>query len=292
MRKSLYLVLSLLVAMSLGAAFLNCGDDGDDVCECEGGAECCDECPDCAEGMRCNFMTGECGDCCADAPENEVHIWVSGKVVDMTTQEGVKVALTPISPMDALTGEDPTHLDDQVSGDDGLFKTNCFDVTTVTLGCVMLTDDENFDGTGGTYFPSGTGVKAWGPDKKERYCVEEAKVFAVPNTLVAALDGYTSVDSAEGFVMGFVVDATFTPVADAVVKKEDGTDLNEVIYPNATFTDFSGTATSATGIFVLPDTSFPAGLDSITAEKTGMTFGVEQAATKDGFCYFTFIQAE
>ncbi len=295
MRKSLYLVLSLLVVFSLGAVFLHCGDDGDGPCECPEGQECCTECGNetCPDGERCDFMNNECGDCCADLwTKTSVHIWVSGKVLDLTTQQGVKASLTPISPMDALTEPEPEHLADTLSGDDGTFKTDCFDVTEVTLGCVVLSDDENFDGTGGTYFPSGSGVAPWGADLNEKYCVEEAKVFAVPNTLVAALDQYTSVDSANGgFVMGFVVDASYTPVAGAVVTKGDGTALAEVVYPNATFTDFSGTETSATGIYVLPHTNF-SGLGEITAEKTGMTFGKEQAAPKPGFCYFTYIQAE
>ncbi len=91
--------------------------------------------------------------------------------------------------------------------------------------------------------------------------------------------------------MGFVVDSTFNMVADAVIKKGDGTELDEVIYPNADFTAFDGTATSTTGIFVLPDTNF-ASVTEIAAEKTGLTFGKEQVAAKAGFCFFTFIQAE
>ena len=290
MKKGLYLVLSLVVVFSLGAVFLHCGDD-DPVDKCDP-LECCEEDPECEAGTRCNFADGTCGDCCADAPAGEYHIWVSGMVLDMTTQQGIAAAVAAISPMDALKELDPEKLTDQVTGADGLFKTDCFDVTEVALGMVMMSDDVGWDGIAGTYFPSGSGAKGWDKNS-EKYCAEAAKVFTVPNTIVAALDGYTNVDSAGfGFVIGFVVDSTFTPVADAVIKKGDGTDLVEVVYPAADFSAFDLTATSATGIYVLPHTNFAAGITEITAEKTGMTFAVEKAAPKAGFAYFVFIQAD
>jgi hypothetical protein len=322
MRKGLYLVLSLLVVFSLGAVFLHCGDDNGEPTECEEGQECCevdptcpiagwtcntttntcedpcetDKCceedPTCDTGTRCDFATGDCGDCCADAPAGEYHIWVSGMVMDMTTQQGFAAAVAAISPMEALTVADPTKLSDQVASAGGLFQTVCFDVTEVALGIVIMSDDDGWDGIGGTYFPTGTPVKGWDKNS-EKYCAEETKVFAVPNTLVAGLDAATSVDSAGfGFVMGFVVDATFSMVEGAVIKNADGTDLVEVIYPNATMTAFDGTATSANGIFILPHTNFAAGITDITAEKTGVTFGEATVAPKAGFCTFTYIAAE
>ena len=290
MKKGLYLILSLLVVFSLGAVFLHCGDDNGNG-GCPDDAECCEEYPDCETG-RCDFANSVCGDCCADAPAGEYHIWVSGMVLDMTTQQGIAAAVAAISPMDALKELDPEKLTDQVTGADGLFKTDCFDVTGVALGMVMMSDDVGWDGIAGTYFPSGSGVKGWDKNS-EKYCAEAAKVFTVPNTIVAALDGYTNVDSAGfGFVMGFVVDASFSQIEGAVVKSGDGTDLVEVIYPNADFTAFDGTATAATGIFILPHTSFPAGLADITAEKAGMTFELTKAAPKKGFCYFAIIEGE
>lgn len=318
MKKGMYLVLSLLVALSLGMVFTHCGDDdpvtcpeGAECCEalpdcpiagwtcntttntcddpCTG--ECCEEDPTCGTGTRCNFEDGTCGDCCADAPAGELHIWASGMTIDMTTQAPVAMAVAAIAPMDALLVADPEKLTDQVTGADGLFKTDCFDVTTVAMGAVMMSDDIGWDGAGGTYFPAGSGAKGWDTNA-ERYCVEDVKVFGVPNTLVGGLDAATSVDSTEGFVMGFVVDATFTPIDGAVVKNLGTTDVVEVIYPNATMTAFDGTATSANGIFILPHTSFPTGLTDITAEKTGMTFESTPAAPKDNFCYFAIITGE
>lgn len=289
MKKGLYLVLSLLLTLSLGIAVIHCGDDGDNECTCEGGAECCEECPACATG-RCDFSDNTCKDCCADAPAGEYHIWVSGMTIDMTTQQPVAAAVAAISPMDALTSDDPTKLAEKQTGADGVYKTDCFDVTEVALGVVMMTDDIGWDGNGGTYFPTGSGAKGWDTNA-EKFCAEGAKSWLVPNTLVAGLDTDTSVDSAGyGFVMGFVINGTTGgQVEGAVIKKGDGTDLTEVIYPNATFTAFDGTATSATGIFILPHPNFALGITEINAEKAGMTFGAEKAAPKAGFCYFVYI---
>jgi hypothetical protein len=232
----------------------------------------------------------EVDDCCPGAPPGEYHIDLSGTAVDITTQQGVRVGIALISPMDALTNPNPTHLDSLVSGTDGSFQSDCVDVTDVALGCVILVDDQIFDGTAGTYFPTGTPVIGWNTNA-DKVCADDVKAFAIPNTLVAILDSSTSVDSASyGFVMGIVVDASYDPVAGAVIMQGDGNDLGEVIYPNATFTSFDGTTTSATGIFVLPHTNFTVGILAITAEKTGMTFDAIYAAPKAGFCYFALIQ--
>lgn len=322
MKKGLYLILSALVVLSLGTVFLHCGDDDEPTtckpeeeccevdptcpitgwtCDTENNIcvdpcdpdKCCEEDPTCDTGTRCDFATGDCGDCCADAPAGEYHIWVSGMTIDMTTQMPAAAAVAAISPMEALMETDPTKLAEATTGADGLYKTACFDVTEVALGAVMMTDDIGWDGTGGTFFPTGSGAKGW-EKNSEKYCAEETKTWLVPNTMVGGLDAATSVDSAGfGFVMGLVVDVSTgspVPVEGAVLKKVDGAnivDLVEVIYPTAT--GFDGTATAATGMFVLPHTNFAGGITEIVAEKTGLTFGAESAAPKAGFCYFVYI---
>jgi hypothetical protein len=299
MKKGLYLVLSLLVVFSLGVVFLHCGDD-DGECTCPDGEECCAKCKDktCPDGEVCWVGGNECtAPCCPgqmDPDKQEYFISVAGKVIDLTTQQPVDgIGVAPIAPMDALLPGDPTHLDDQVTGADGTFQTECFDVKTVALGCVMLADDEGTD-----YFPTGTGVKAW-DENADKWCVFDAMVFAIPNTLVAGLDMLPNIDSAsEGFVMGFVVDSTGSMVEGAVIKKVDdeGTtsDLTSAYYPIMSDPPdlTTGTATSAAGIFVLPGENFNNVITKITAEKTGHTFAVEQASNKAGFCYFTPIQEE
>jgi hypothetical protein len=286
MRKGLYLVLSLLVALSLGIVFIHCSDD--DGCKCPTETdECCTECP-CPDGQICENGTCVPDPCCPDAPAGEYHVWVSGMTIDMTTQLPAAAAVAAISPMDALTEENPTKLAEEETGADGAYKTDCFDVTEVALGVVMMTDDIGWDGAAGTYFPTGSGAKGWDTNA-EKECAENTKSWLVPTTLVQQLDAATSVDSAGfGFIMGLVVNATTgSPVEGAVLKKGDGSDLVEVIYPTAT--GFDGTATAATGLFVLPHTNFAAGITEIVAEKTGMTFGAEKAAPKEGFCYFVYI---
>jgi hypothetical protein len=203
--------------------------------------------------------------------------------------------------MEALTVDEPTKLAEVETGADGLYKTDCFDVTDVALGAVMMSDDIGWDqATEDNYFPTGSGAKGW-TKNSEKFCEEEVKTWLVPNTMVGQLDAATSVDSATyGFVMGLVVDVSSgspVPVEGAVIKKVEKVgdetqlvDLTEVIYPTAT--GFDGTATAATGMFVLPHTNFPGTIIEINAEKDGMTFGAEQAAPKPGFCYFVYIMGQ
>jgi hypothetical protein len=208
--------------------------------------------------------------------------------------QDIRAALQPVSPMDALT--DPAcpciGCDNWWESDEnGYFEIPCQDVTEVALGYIVVTDDLDPDGARGGYFPTGVGV-CWWDRNDEKRCVYDARAFAVPNTLVSAVDATTSVDSANyGMVIGIVVDASFNTVEGAVVKMGDGSDLVEVIYPDASFTAFDKTATSKHGAFILPHTNFAAGIKEITAEKDGMTFGTEHAAPKPGFCYFVVIKA-
>jgi len=230
--------------------------------------------------------------CCPNAPASEFHISITGQALDLTTNQGVAVALAPIAPMDAIASPTPTHISESASGADGLFSIDCFDVSSVALGMVVLADDAGFDGTGGTYFPTSTGVKAWETDE-EKVCVEGAAVFAVPNTMVAGLDQLPDLDSAtEGFAMGLVLDANKQPVAGATLQKADGTALAKVYYPNPDLTDFAGGGGGDAGLFIMPASNFTAGVTEITAVKEGMTFGGSLASAKPGFCYFFVIQPE
>ena len=251
--------------------------------------------PPCQDWQEC--IDGICAPtaCCPDAPPGEIWYSISGKILDITTMQGVRASICLYSPMDALTGDDPTCIPDQCcweSDEDGNFFIPCQPYPEeVALGCMTMMDDPEWDGNGGRLFPTGSGGCGWDTDNGDP-CVYDARHYALPNTLVAALDAETSTDSAGyGFVMGYVVDSSGNPVAGAVIKKGDGSDLVEVIYPDATFTTFDGTATAESGFFVLPHTNFAGGITEIVAEKNGMTFGAEKAAPKAGFCYFVYILA-
>lgn len=295
MKKTVTIVLSLALALLLGVLFINCGssDNNEGTCpeKCGAGLECCEACP-CAQGT-CN-ADGVCeaaNECCPDAPAGQIQIDIDGMIKDASTGAGAAVHVAAISPMEALTNPNPTLLVETTSDASGVFHLDCYDVSNVALGAVVLTDDEPMDGAEGSYFPTGTGVKGW-TTNDEKVCVDNAVAFAVPNTIISALDQAQLTDSAhDGLVMGLVVDASGTPVEGAVIKKQDGSnwvDLGAVYYPSADFSDMTGTATASTGVFVIPGAEV-AGLTVIHAEKTGMTFDDAQVAGKAGFCFFAMV---
>jgi len=278
-------LLIVVLALSLAGLAFGCGDDGE---ECTAGALGC-AClagDTCTGALVCNTTTDLCEEAAACCTNQQVH--VSGAVVDVTTQQGIVADLGPVAPMGFITGTNTTPLTTTTSAANGTFATDCFDATNVALGQVVLADDAGFDGAAGTYFPTGTGVKAWSLPE-EKVCVEGATVFAVPNTMVTGLSQLPGFAAADGFVLGFVMDAARAPVADAVVKKADGTDFATIYYPNATFTDFTGTATSATGMFLIPG---PVALVTAKPEKAGMTWGESQVAAVPNYCYMSMMIAD
>ncbi|MBW1806856.1 MAG: hypothetical protein JRJ87_01595 [Deltaproteobacteria bacterium] len=315
MKKTLTVGLSLLVALSLGLAFINCGsseatcEGGAECCTevpcptgqecqsgtcvvvCEGGVECCDAVP-CPTGEKC--LGGACTDCCVDTEAGKYFVDITGMVVDISTGAGAEgVGVAAISPMEALTSSDPTLYSATTTGAGGAFALACFDVTSIALGAVVITDDPAWDGVDGTLYPTGTGVVGW-LENSEKVCTSGAAAMAVPAAMVAAIGQLSDIDpDADGFVMGMVVDANSDKVAGAVIKIQDQSgNWNEptsVYYPNATFTDLTtGTETSANGMFILPALNF-GGITVINAEKTGMTFSSQQAAPKGGFVFFQMI---
>ena len=154
--------------------------------------------PPCHEWEEC--IEGECipPPCCEGYPAGEYYIEVFGKAYDITTMQVAQVVVKPVSPMDALTNPDPTCIScgrRWETDANGSFHIPCFDVTQVALGLVLMVDDRGWDGAAGTYFPSGSGVNFWNMNS-EKTCVYDAKVFAVPTSVVAAADMETNVDSA------------------------------------------------------------------------------------------------
>ncbi|HUU00673.1 MAG TPA: hypothetical protein VM425_04435 [Myxococcota bacterium] len=295
MKKVLTLAVVMLAALAIGIVFIQCGgDDNGETCpaKCGVGLECCAACA-CATGTCSAEGKCEVSDCCPSAPQGKYHIDIAGKVIDASTGLGTAVAVAAISPTEALTTSTPELLVQTVSAADGIFALDCFDVTNVALGAVILTDDDPMDAAGGTYFPTGTGVIGWNTNA-EKVCVSSAVAIAVPNAIVANFDQLPDIDSAtEGFVMGTVVSAEGAPVEGAVIKKtmDNGAtwvDLDKVYYPITGSTDMSGTATSANGSYVLPASNFVS-ITTIHAEKDGMTFDDAMVAATGGFCFFAML---
>ncbi|RME29726.1 MAG: hypothetical protein D6806_00985 [Deltaproteobacteria bacterium] len=294
MKKAFTLALSMAAAVLMLVLLSYCGSDNDgnsDTCpaKCGEGKQCCADCP--CETGTCNMDTGMCetgGDCCPDAPSGEVQIDVDGNVIDFTNQQGVAAWVGAVKPLDALSGN-PTPIANGTADSSGAFHLDCMNVADSAFGLVVVSDDNPPDQTGGTYYPTGTGVIGWSNPAAEAHCVDGAKVFAVPNTLVAGLEQGLQINpDQDGFVVGLVVDTNGTPVEGAVVKKATGDALDNVVYPAADFSTFDGTLTSASGVFILkgPISSITA----ITAEKSGMTFDSTQVATSGGFCLVAIIQ--
>ncbi len=285
MKRVFGIMTAVAVVVTIGLFAAYCGGGGTKCPDdCGAGKECCEACP-CATGT-CD-ADGQCVEntCCPEAPADKYYIDVTGMIMNPATGTGAEVHVTAISPMDALTNPTPTALAETDANASGQFALDCFDVTNVALGAVVLTDDKA--GGGDNFFPTGTGVKGWDTND-EKVCVAGAVGFAVPNTMVAALDGAQLINSAtHGFIMGMVISAAKAPVEGAVIKVKDGenwVDPTSIYYPNADFTAFDLMATSTNGIFIIPG---PFALGTIRAEKTGMTFDEAKAASKAGFCYWS-----
>ena len=167
----------------------------------------------------------------------------------------------------------------------GVFSFACFDVATVSLGLILLADDAGFDGAAGSYFPTISGIAGYS-NNDDKVCEEGAKAMAINNQLQAGLDQIPGLDKTTvGYIIGAVVDANRAPLAGATVARGDGVALTAVLYPNANFSDLTGTETSATGIYIIPTQLTLAPLIGV---KTGYTWDLTtfKAATVPGAAYF------
>jgi hypothetical protein len=265
------------------ALVAGCGDD--DKNEPDGTTDVVEETVE--EVIEDVVEEGEC------PPDDATHIYINvmGQVQSLVPGgdvEGLMVAA--ISPLDALMPGDPTPIATTTSGTGGVFSFECLDVGTVTLGLVLLVDDDP-SGSDDDYFPTGTGVAAFDVPE-DKVDIETAAPMAVANTLIGGLEALiTDLDTAtNGLAMGLVVDrATSSPIDGAVVNTAAG-DPAPVSYPAADFSALeTDDNTSANGSFVF---NGPVTLSSFTAVASGYTFGEHQAATKAGFCYFMMLASE
>ena len=288
MKKNLSIVLAIVLSMSLAVVAINCG--GDDDPECTAGTLNCECTADgaCDGDLVCNASNvceAAAGGCCDDV---EGMIDVSGTVTDLT-QAPVAVAVTALSAFHVMTGT-ATPLGTTTSAADGSFTIDCFDVSGATLGLVLLTG-----ATGSDFFPTLTGVAAYGDDPADKVCIPATStppVWALPTTFMTSLNAHPLINTADGIVIGFIVSNTGAPIEGATVMNGDGNPVDgNVIYPNADFSDFTGTSTSATGIYMIPA---PLALVTLTAEATGHTFATDlyKAAAVAGHAYMVSMQAE
>ncbi|MBW2699922.1 MAG: hypothetical protein JRF33_03800 [Deltaproteobacteria bacterium] len=286
MKKKMSIVLAIVLSMSLAVVAINCGGDDDDP-ECTAGTLNCECAADsaCDGDLVCNASNvceAAAGGCCDDV---EGMIEVSGTVTDLT-QTPAAVAVTALSAFHVMTGA-PTPLGTTTSAADGSFTIDCFDVSGAALGLVLLTGEAGSD-----FFPTLTGVAAYSDDA-DKVCIESTPpVWALPTAFVSSLDAHPLITTADGIVIGFIVSAAGAPIEGATVMQGDGNPVDgTVIYPNADFSDFTGTATSATGIYMIPA---PLALVTLTAEATGHTFATDlyKAAAVAGHAYMVSMQAE
>lgn len=231
------------------------------------------------------------GSCC---PGDELHIWVKGVTYDINLNP-IGVAYAPIAPLHALYSDTPRKLiTGQSDATTGAFESDCFDVESISLGLVILTDDMGFDETDGDYYPTATGILSWDTDE-EKTCVDDAVVFAVTTDIIETLETQIGMDmTVDGVAMGLVLDAEGNPVSGATIKQDNGSDLPEIYYPNSALNDFSATETTSAGLYVIPG-PLPEDPDPtvLMPVKEGLTFKAVgyKAGSQKSFCYFLRMQA-
>lgn len=212
---------------------------------------------------------------------------------------GLAIPVAAVSPIAALTNPNPPHLADATSTSAGVFKLDCFDVTGVQLGLIVLADEA--DPLDTTNFPLLTGVAGWS-DPANATCLTGARVFAMKTAAVnqlAALinDAHTGLGfdpATSGIILGMTMDPTGMPTGGATVLKEvpGGTNVEptNICYVTLAGTPPAltcGTETSAAmgGLFVIPG-PFGGGLSppTLIGVKAGCawTSGRFKASTANG----------
>ncbi|MBN2494741.1 MAG: hypothetical protein JXR96_09145 [Deltaproteobacteria bacterium] len=282
MKKIATISLSVLLSAGLLALAIGCGN-GDGECT-PGEKDCaCKEDGSCNSGLTCqnNVCVEGSTECC---PGQEGYIEVSGSVMDLELNP-VAIDLTALSGLGVMTGT-AVPLAQTTSDAVGTFTFECFDVSGAAMGLVLLADD-----AGTIYFPTVTGVAAYGDDPADKVCIEKTPpVWAVPTVLVTNLDNHPQIDSAEGLIIGFVVDAAGSPIEGATVTLADGTGIDPIFYPDENF-GLDAISTTSIGMYIIPG---PFNIQTLTAQATGETFRTDlyKAAAVDGYVYMVSIQAE
>jgi hypothetical protein len=127
---------------------------------------------------------------------------------------------------------------------------------------------------------------------EDRTCTPDAPAaWGMPNALVGQLAMVPTLCNEEtppqcvdelGFAVVFITDADLQPVEGATLIQDGGGEVEGTVYPNADFSAFDGTATSANGIVLIRG---PLGFTMVDAEKDGMTWASGPIGAVEGFCF-------
>jgi hypothetical protein len=273
MKKIFFVLLVIVVATTFGMSFVCCSDDngngGDDSGVTDKGTD-----PNCCEGEKS-------------------HGYVKGMAVKFPEKTPISIQLTAITAVGAMTGT-PPHLAEVKSAENGSYQTDCFNMSDSTMGILMLSDDDDFDGVEGDWYPTVSGVIDTS-DEDNKTCTDDAPpVFGIPTALVSLLDTATGNDlTANGFVIIFVLDSDGkTPVGGAVLKDDKGNEITAALYPNATFDDFSATSTAeGVGLILIPGTGSLMVIDG-APHKDGKTWTISKFGGNAGMAMISPFIAE
>jgi len=228
-------------------------------------AECSGVCVDLdSDPNNCGVCGEECqpGDSCINGMCKEVccegrplHGFIAGQMLSLPAGDPAEVSLGMVAAIDAMMNPSPPTIVTSSSNAQGLYKTDCIDLSQVMIGLALLSDDPLFDGPAGHWYPTYTPILAINSDADCTCEPDAPDAWAVPTQLVAALAQQPELAGIEsgGFAVVFVQDPHGNPVEGAEVLQDSyPPDIPGITYPNMDFTDFSGTSTSPNGIAVIP----------------------------------------
>jgi hypothetical protein len=221
----------------------------------------------------------------------------------LTHTPAAGVNISPVSPVPVIAGSPPVPLATAKVAANAAFQIPCFDVAAVTMGLILLADDPT--NTADVYYPTISGIAAFNPDGTNKYCIDHvtwpsttATAFVLEKATLDAMNAIENINltisPTHGVVIGMILDSTRTrPISKATVTKGDGTAIDNIYYPDPTFTSM-GTETSATGIFVIQDFNLTSAPSSIIGVKTGCTWKTDLYRSKAvaGHAYFIALVAE
>jgi hypothetical protein len=212
---------------------------------------------------------------------------LSGSVISLDGTSTTGATFEAFEPLEIARKDAPKPLDGGVTTvlDGGTFELRGVDVTNVSQGVLGKV-------SGDGHFPTVSGLTAWKTEADaDKVSTANAHIFSMSTQLAQNIANALSVTDLEvtGLVLGVVTDGS-TPVAGATVSRPDGKPC-VVVYPDADFTHFDGTTTSANGVFILGPGQDLAQV-KLSAVKQGWTFATTMLLQPKGVAFFAAIVAE